>query len=513
MPSYSLLYEKDHLHGKNQKKPEKNDQPDFFADLNLDQIVKVVTAGKKEYRLAPFFYQPLRDPDAVNYRQEVIRDLENNSLRTKIQLFAGKMREVRALAATKKLEYEYHKKGWFLEAALLYCEVVETLTRDLQKARLNSRGLSIFREYMEAYISASNFRSLSYSARNVKTAMADIKYDVILQSGKFTVKPHAEEADYSMEIEEVFKKFKRDGAQEYLIKFHEKRGMNHIEAKILEFVAKLFPEPFSVLDVFCLQHQSFIDPVIQSFDREIQFYLSYLDAIAELKQRGLSFCYPRVSVSDKEEHLIDGFDLALARVLSSQDQTVICNDFFLKDQERILVVTGPNQGGKTTFARMFGQVHYLAALGLPVPGKEARLFLPDQILTHFERQEEAGNLRSKLEDDLSRAHEILLSTSSDSLLVLNEIFSSTTFKDALYLSRKIRTQIIKIDALCVWVTFIDELTDYPDKLVSMAATVRSGKSDDRTFKVVRKPADGLAYALSLAKKYRLTSEDIRESIR
>ena len=289
--------------------------------------------------------------------------------------------------------------------------------------------------------------------------------------------------------------------------------MNHIEAKILEFVAKLFPEPFSEMDIFCLQHQSFIDPVIQSFDREIQFYLSYLDAIAELKQRGLSFCYPRVSVSDKEEHLIDGFDLALARVLSSQDQTVICNDFFLKNQERIIVVTGPNQGGKTTFARMFGQVHYLAALGLPVPGKEARLFLPDQILTHFERQEEAGNLRSKLEDDLSRAREILLSTSSDSLLVLNEIFSSTTFKDALYLSQKIRTQIMKIGALCVWVTFIDELTDYPDKLVSMAATLRSGKSDDRTFKVVRKPADGLAYALSLAKKYRLTSEDIRESIR
>jgi len=108
--------------------------------------------------------------------------------------------------------------------------------------------------------------------------------------------------------------------------------------------------------------------------------------------------------------------------------------------------------------------------------------------------------------------EMLAEATPNSLLIINEIFSSTTLRDAVLLSRKIVERIAALDALCVCVTFLDELAALNEKTVSFVAGVVPDNPTLRTYKIERRPADGLAYAHALADKHRLTYTQLKERL-
>lgn len=488
--------------------------PIFSVDLNLDQIIEAITAGKEEYDLKSFFYTSLNDADAVKYRHEIMQDLENAVLFEHVKAFAQKMHSMREyLAQTEKLHYRYQKEAWFLDIVEIYCDTINCLTHDLSSVDLKSRGFQALREYLTKYSESGRFTSLLAQTKKLKADLSTIKYCILIKDGGFTVSKYKSEADYSADVEATFEKFKQGAVTDYRVKFDSWPNMNHIEAKVLDFVAELHSEIFTELDHYCARSGNYLDETIAVFDREIQFYMAYLDYIAMFKSRGLRFCYPQVSKTCKEVHAYEAFDLALAHKLIKESSSLVCNDFYLKGKERIFVVSGPNQGGKTTFARTFGQLHHLAGVGCPVPGREAQLFLCDRLFAHFEKEENLKTLRGKLQDDLVRIHHILDEATPDSIVIMNEIFTSTTLQDAVFLSEKVMEKIIALDLLCVWVTFIDELASFGEQTVSMVSTIVPENPTQRTYKIIRRIADGFSYAMSIAEKHRVTYECIKERVK
>jgi DNA mismatch repair ATPase MutS len=508
-PFHSVLYERPEA----QVERERPEAPDFFHDLQLDQIVEAITAGRTEYELAPIFHARLHDLDAIAYRQEVMHDLQLAPVMEAIKAFARDMRTMRGhLALATKLYYKLEKQRWFLEAASLYGESVGTLARSLREAAPRSRALRAFSAYLRAYVETEGFAGLVAQAQKLKADLAAIRYTLQIKGLSITVRSDDGEIDESAAVEATFEKFKLGAVKDYRAKFLETRGMNHVEAQVLDRVALLSPAAFAALDAYCTQRAAHLDARIAAFDREIQFYVAVLEFVAGLEKAGLRFCHPEVSDRSKDVEGRDTFDLALASKLVREKAVVVGNDFELHGAERIIVVSGANQGGKTTFARTFGQMHYLACLGCPVSGTRARLFLFDRLLCHFERAEDIQTLQGKLQDDLVRIHAILDVATPRSLVIMNEIFSSTSLKDAVDLGRRVMARISKLDLLCVCVTFLDELARFDAKTVSMVSTVDPDQPAVRTFKVVRQPADGLSYALAIAEKYRLTYAQLQERI-
>jgi len=486
----------------------------LFSDLNLDQIIAAITAPKEEYDLKPFFCAPLKTLRGITYRHQIFRDLEDPALLSAVNRFAQAMRAMREhRAQSEKLRNKYQKDAWFLDAVDIYCDAVASLTSDLIAAPPSSRGLMVFRQYLSAYVDSDDFASVRAETKGLKADLAAIRYSVTIKDNGFTVRRYEGEQPYTPEIERTFERFKLGAVKDYTLHFRDQwPEMNHVEEKILEFVAKLHPDTFLRLDNYCVMHREYLDETIGTFDREIQFYVAYLDYISRFTRQGLNVCYPEVSAKQKHVYGSEVFDLALAQKLLSESRPIVCNDFRLDGDERIFVVTGPNQGGKTTFARTFGQLHYLASLGCPVAGSAARVFLFDTLFTHFQREETPEALRGALEDSLIRIHDILTEATPDSVIVMNEIFTSTTVRDALFLSKKVLAKVIELDALCVCVTFIDELASLSKKVVSMVSTVVPENPALRTYKIVRKPPQGVAWAISIAEKYRVTYDHLKKRL-
>lgn len=486
--------------------------PACCADLHLDQVIRGIADGRDAYDLRPTFHAPLRDAADVAYRQEVFRDLANPELRADLEDFCHAMRrlrrrQVRASALRNPLQ----SRRLRLDAAAIYCDAVATLGDAFERHAPASGGLRAVAAHLRGHLASNPYAVLRDEVRRLEHEFDEATYSLTILDDRVHVGRATGRRDYGEAIERTFRAF-GSGAAEPPPDDDDQIDMNFVEAAILERVARLHPQTFASLASFDERRDAYVDPALERFEHEVQFYLAYLAYTERFAAVGIAFCLPEVTASDKRVHARGAVDLALAAQLLEGRMAPVTNDLRLEGRERVLVVTGANQGGKSTFARMFGQLHYLAALGCPVPARGARLFLFDELLTHFEREEDLRQLQGKLQAELTRLRALIERATARSIVVMNEAFSSTATDDALELGRATLRRLLDRGALGVYVTFVDELAAFDPRVVSVTATVAPDDPSRRTFEVVRRPADGRAHALAVARTYRLTYDELRSRL-
>jgi len=490
---------------------------DYAVDLRLDDIVAWLTMGRAEYELRDLFFAPCPDTAAIAWRQAVFADLAAGPLAESLAAVAEAMRTVRRrYAMAARAEHRHERELRLLEAVEAYLPTVRALATALAgalaRAELRSPALRRVEEYARALVGSEELLGLESEARALRAALDAVVFRVRIAGLQMVVSRFGDEPDYGAELVEAFERFRSGSVEAPKFEAREDGLLDHVEAAALRGVARLCPDLFADLDRFATAHAAFIDPVLRRFDREIQFYLAVREQARTLAGGGRSLGPPEVSAEQGPTIIREAYDLALAARLAARGRPVVANDLELGREQRMVVVTGPNQGGKTTFARAIGQVHHLARLGCPVPASAARVSLVDAIHTHFERREEREDLAGKLEDDLRRIRNILDAAGPRSLLVMNESFSSTTTSDALFLNELVLGEARRIGLLAVVVTFLDELASLTPTTVSMVAEVDPDDPARRTFRLERRPADGLAYAHAIARKHRLAYEQVRDRV-
>lgn len=483
-------------------------------DLALDQVFTRI--GEHAPRAASAFRTPLGTVEEVEYRHAVFRGLEHAPVRSAVDAFLeamGRCDRCDRWSATSHAPYE--GELWHLRALVGYVGAVHdfaaALAEALAEPGVRGDGWDGLERHLAEHLGSPALRALESVAVGLRDDLAALRYNALLRGAKVTIAPTDDEEDLGAVVRDTFARFRRGDPTDHRTPFRAPE-LDHVQAWMLERVAQVHPEPFARLVRCARETTEYRDPVLVRFADEVRFYLAYLDALAPMRRGGLPVCCPRVSGETHELRVDATWDLALASRLVAAGEEVVTNDVSLLGEERILVISGPNQGGKTTLARLVGQVHHLAAIGCPVPGRDARVFLCDAVLTVFEREESSDSLEGRLGAEVRRLHTMFEQVTERSVVVINEAFASTALHDARILTRDVLERISHLGVLAVCVTFIDELSCLNARTVSMVAGVDPADPSVRTFRIERREADGRAYARALAAQHGLTLEQIRDRL-
>ena len=494
------------------------DAPDYapyneavFADLNIDQIIRRVTKDRERYRLDEFYAQRPNNHRDVLFRLEITRALRQEDCREAMRLFLQQFALMRRCLHYGSLHGDPSvAEKWRLDAAGAYMRAVDHLSDGLHRGEA-AEGFRLFGVWLEAFNREKEMTRLRMEAQTMEQAFDSVRYAVELDiaAERVRVLDDVDATDYGAMVIRALDRFELRDVPE-IVALADIR-MSDFELRMLKILKTKHPALFKQLHLFHEACPPFPDSQLEAFERELQFYMTFLDHLRPLEQAGFRFAQPDITDADDGEMEINGgFDLSLAFSTLGMNVPIVPNDIRKSAHENCFVLTGPNQGGKTTFARMFGQVIYFASLGFPVPCASAKLPCPAGLYTHFAIEEDMRANAGRLMEELTRLAHIVRDAPERSVIILNELFSSTTNYDAHRLGRRVLDTFAEKGQTCLYVTHISQLAGEQDA-VSLVACVdeRDGR---KTFRIARKPADGRAYAAPLLEKHRLSARAIKERV-
>ncbi len=203
------------------------------------------------------------------------------------------------------------------------------------------------------------------------------------------------------------------------------------------------------------QSADHIKSFFQLLRAELGFYLGCLNLRERLTARGQPVCFPVPAAAGGDRFLARGlYDASLALTLA--DGPVVGNDVDA-DGKQLIMITGANQGGKSTFLRGVGQAQLMMQAGMFTPAESFAGSVCSGVFTHFKREEDAAMEKGKLDEELDRMSAITEQIASGGLLLCNESFASTNEREGSEIARQIIRALSEAGVRVVFVTHLYDL--------------------------------------------------------
>ena len=411
----------------------------LFEDLEINNIISTMSNNDSLIEEASRFIlsTPLNDIDKINYRQNTIKDALDNK---------DAIKELYNICKETSEEVRYSRYSLdttFLSS--LFSASVGLITIYLKRLK---ETRNICTKYIKKF-SSTSFTTL------FNLIIDDFSDSFINDAQKFLL--HMNEGEGTL-ISAKFGSFLQGTSYTYRKNKNEKFNplnrfapsytlpeMDYISAEDLSFRRdKAINETANVLAKVAENFEQFFEEL----KYEIAFLMGCINLYDTLSSLNLPTCFPHLlEMNETKKDIKEIYDVSLSLY---KKENIVTNDLE-SNNKYLFIITGANQGGKTTFLKAIGQAFLLSKCGMKVGAKEFNYPIKNNIYTHFKKEEDNHMNRGKLDEEMSRMDKIVSNIKKWDVILSNESFSSTNEREGSEIFRDITKALIEygIEFYCV----------------------------------------------------------------
>lgn len=402
---------------------------DIIKDLNLDIIFRTMSGGDPfvAENVQKVMMIPLQSPEEILYRQDIIKDLcEQPDLMEQLYKYAenqNKSLQLYKEEIENSRTRSTYKTGETIQTIRFLQKAVASLIslRNLLAGRCTgyqSKGLRALRQRLQE----ESFERYAEKLQEMDVFVTGGKINYFFQFGGGMKLDHATVTSY----EKSNPSEKQTGLERLFYRYIRKNTIyinNEPLHKDVEHLKEVTAQ--SILNIF----QPVLDKILvfyRTFAEEIAFYKGAVRFINRMQALSIPLFFPKPRpAGTKDTSFQYLYELSMAIYL----QACPVGNTVRWENNSLTIITGANQGGKSTFLRSYGIAQVLMQCGMPVPAQKFSAPVYRQLFTHFTRSEDEQLSSGRLREELHRMSQMIKAAVPDSLFLLNESFASTTEKE------------------------------------------------------------------------------------
>lgn len=502
-------------------------------DLSINFLVENLTVGDEEQRIIRrlLLDMPI-DKEIIQYRQAVYKDLKlvPEMCKQLLEVFD----EMKFYTGDRGRTVDGKSSVWELVHRLKELENYSSSIIRMKELTtgntFRSEGMKRFVGYIDEIYSSSGFHELSQDMERLGADMSAIKSMTL--GVNFNSEFYPEEVGI-LSLNEY--RFTEQSILEQFIRTHRKRNPEDTDLKgfsmithsqksadesplmnnLASIIERMLPSVTTKLKRALKRYTDISGLALMQLADEFLFYVRFMELEEKLMNAGLPCS---MLPSSEENTLVEDFynvKLAICRLKGMIANDIVCNQLEFAPAKNVLILTGPNRGGKTIFTQGIGLAFLLFQHGVFAPCSSGQMRICDGIYTHFPADENRTVSLGRLGEEAERFRQICQRATAESLLLFNESFATTSHTESLYIAKDVLKYLCCLGARTCFNTHMHELAEHAEELcmeskaVCGAVSVVMGSGDNkRSYKIRYEKPDSKSYAHDIACQYGITFEQL-----